>query len=171
MKALVAAIAVCLLPVATQAMVFADTRVLCLAEFEARGISIEAAPALGQTDIYFVRITIRGGDPDVVFQSMEMDVAERNIDSDFTSTDVKKTGIRDSKRWAKIVRNLSTRTNSMSFSIARDEVPRSYIKFNYHLPDRDGIAVFGWFYCLLSDVIHNAEQSPQTRSEGSITQP
>lgn len=160
MKRLIAALAFCLWPAASQAMVVADTRVLSVAELEARGISIEVTPPLGQTDIYSVRINIRGGDTGDVFQSMEMDIAERSIDTDFISTDVKKAGIRDSKRWAKIVRDSSKRKKSLSVTLARGEVPRCYIKFVYRLPVQDGIAVLGWFYCVLSEVVTSGDAKP-----------
>ncbi len=167
MKALLAASAFVLLPCAARAMVYSDSRVLSLAEMDAYGVEISATRGAEAGQGMLVTVSVLPGFGSRTYQSMSYSVLEREPDEDFASTDARKSGIRDTKRWAKEVRGGSTAKVIWAFVLSDQEVPRSYLVVRFNLPPRNGIPVFGSFYFLPRDLRKEASQpSPPPRTSG-----
>jgi hypothetical protein len=147
------AIVSCLLVSAQSAaaMVYTDSRVVSLAELAREGIRVEVRRPAGLSGRVYVSVEVLAVDR--TFQSMEFSVVDKPLDADFASTDPKKVGIRESKRWAKEERSSSTEKKVMTFPLTRAESSRCYVRLRFTLPPnpKDGLPVFGSYYIIVSD--------------------
>jgi hypothetical protein len=137
-----------------RAMIYCDSRVLSLSEMRALGIQIETTELPGPSTVRRIAVTVsvfpaaKGNK----FLSMSCSVLGKAIADDFASSDARKSGVRDSKQWAKEIRGESAQKPIFTFYVAPDELPNSYLVVRLHLPRQNGIGAMGMYYFLLRDL-------------------
>jgi hypothetical protein len=144
------------------AMVLGDSRVLSQAVMEELGVQIEVAELPGPKDArrIWITATVRPLDPGRKFRYLGYSILEKKLDADFESTDAKKAGIRDAKKWAKEIRGEISDKSSLRFPISEGEIPYGYIVVHFNLPPKDGIGVFGTYYLPLRAIERAPKPSP-----------
>jgi hypothetical protein len=154
MKTLRIVILLLMLSASMQAMIYSDSRILSLSEMNELGIQIESAELPGPSHLRRIAVTVsvfpvaKGNR----FVSTSYSILEKAPDADFASSDGRKSGVRDSKRWAKEIRGETSQKPIFTFNVAPDELPYGYLVVHLTLPRKDGIGVFGLYYFLLRDL-------------------
>lgn len=145
------------------AMVFVDSRVVSLSQMEELGVQVEITEVPGPKDArkIWIAATILPLSQEKKFCQVGYSILAKELDADFASTDAKKGGIRDAKKWAKEIRGENSEKPFLKFSVSKAELPNGYIVVHFQLPDDGDIPVFGIYYLPLKDLKEEADQPSQ----------
>ncbi|HET7535015.1 MAG TPA: hypothetical protein VFJ90_01075 [Candidatus Didemnitutus sp.] len=156
---------------ATVFMVYSDSRVLSQSQMEEFGVQVEMVELPGPKDArrIWITVTVRPVGEGKKFRRLGFSVLEKALDADFASTDARKGGIRDTKKWAKEIRGEIIEKSFLRFSVSDAEIPCGYIVVHFDLPKDAGIAVFGTYYLPLAEIKSEANQpsEPTRPARGS----
>jgi hypothetical protein len=169
LKTLLVAVGLAFAPYAIQAAVYSDSRVLSCAEMAQLGVNIRVGFGAESGYGMQVWVSILPSGEGRVYRSMEYAVLVREPDADFSSTDPVKSGIRDSKDWAKEVRGDSTEKTLWSFRLSEQEIPRTYLVVRFSLPPKNDMRGFGRFYFLPRELRKGANLAAQSTPPGQDT--
>ena len=143
------------------AMVVGDSRVLSQADLKDLGVQVEATEFPGPQGVRKIWITATFLPWDLAkqFRSLGYAILEKPLDADFATTDPRKAGIRDAKKWAREIRGAISEQPLIRFNVFENELPCGYIVVHLVLPHEAGIPVFGTYYLPLKDIRSNRFRS------------
>lgn len=147
MRFLAILLATFLVPLAAQAMVYGDSKIL-----DREGLKEIGVVYLAKRGPDGLTITVSaektGGPPR--FESMSCIVLRQPIDAAAVVADAAKRGFVVTTKWGREERRENSRELRWTFTVPPDEVPRAYLIVRLNLPAKEGVPVFGAYYLLLS---------------------
>ncbi len=128
------------------------------------GVTIERLPAPETAHDLRIRVTVNPMTGPGKYRGADLVVYDRALDESFTSSEGLRVGVRDAKRWSKVVRNEDSGATIITFIVSPSEVPCGYISIHYSdLPPRDGIPVVsGNYYFLISEMTKETNKPVET---------